>query len=215
MGEKSSKGEVLARIRGALLQPLPQPFPGLDTKSTVYRKSNEALELQFADAFTQLQGRFSYCEDLPDFVNQLKQVTSEHKWNHLFCWESKLQELFIKHDFRKIRIGRDIKMADASITYCEALIARTGSVFVSSRQASGRSLSVFPPVHIVVAFIDQLVNDVEDGLSLIADKYNGNLPSMISLISGPSRTADIEKTLVLGAHGPKEIFVFLIDKPAK
>jgi len=45
-------------------------------------------------------------------------------------------------------------------------------------------------------------------------KYNGNMPSMISIATGPSRTADIEKTLVLGAHGPKEVYVFFIDQPS-
>jgi L-lactate dehydrogenase complex protein LldG len=106
-------------------------------------------------------------------------------------------------------------MADAGLTVCEALVARTGSVLVSSRLASGRSLSVFPPAHIVVAYADQLVPDIEDALALLSDKYGSSIPSMIGLITGPSRTADIEKTLVLGAHGPKEIYVFLVDTPSK
>ncbi len=42
-------------------------------------------------------------------------------------------------------------------------------------------------------------------------KYQGNIPSMISLTTGPSRTADIEKTLVVGVHGPKEVYVFLVE----
>jgi L-lactate dehydrogenase complex protein LldG len=46
----------------------------------------------------------------------------------------------------------------------------------------------------------------------LKEKYNNEIPSMISLTTGPSRTADIEKTLVVGVHGPKEVFVFLIDK---
>ena len=53
--------------------------------------------------------------------------------------------------------------------------------------------------------------DLKDGFKLIKNKYGTQIPSMISTITGPSRTADIEKTLVLGAHGPKELFVFLID----
>jgi L-lactate dehydrogenase complex protein LldG len=50
---------------------------------------------------------------------------------------------------------------------------------------------------------------------MIMQKYDGALPSMISFATGPSRTADIEKTLVLGAHGPKEVYVFLIDDPVR
>ena len=79
---------------------------------------------------------------------------------------------------------------------------------LSSKQGSGRSLSIFPPIHIVIAFASQLVEDIQDGLELVKKKY-ATLPSMICLTTGPSRTADIEKTLVLGAHGPKELVVFL------
>ena len=59
-------------------------------------------------------------------------------------------------------------------------------------------------------FLQQLVDDLKQALKLIRLKYD-TIPSMISLITGPSRTADIEKTLVMGAHGPKELYVFLID----
>ena len=101
---------------------------------------------------------------------------------------------------------------DAGITYCEYLIARLGSIMVSSKQTSGRRLNVFPENHIVIARSSQIVADLKDALKNIKEKYVGNLPSMISVITGPSRTADIEKTLVMGAHGPRELYVFLIDE---
>jgi L-lactate dehydrogenase complex protein LldG len=63
----------------------------------------------------------------------------------------------------------------------------------------------------VLAYTSQLVPDLKDAFKLIKEKYGQQIPSMISTITGPSRTADIEKTLVLGAHGPKELFVFLLD----
>jgi len=102
--------------------------------------------------------------------------------------------------------------ADACITDCEALIARTGSFLMSSRQMLGRVSSVFYPVHIVVAYKKDIVYDIEDGLSFIQEKYPQQLPSMISLQTGPSRTADIEKTLVTGVHGPKEVFCFFVNQ---
>jgi len=89
------------------------------------------------------------------------------------------------------------------------LVARTGSILVSSSSQSGRQLNVFPPIHIVLAHVSQLVNYLDDALISIQQKYGDDLPSAISTITGPSRTADIEKTLVLGAHGPKEFIVFL------
>jgi L-lactate dehydrogenase complex protein LldG len=100
---------------------------------------------------------------------------------------------------------------EAGLTLCECLIARTGGIMVSSRQMAGRRLTIYPPVHMVVAYTSQLLLDIKDGLTFMQEKYASHLPSMISMMTGPSRTADIEKTLVLGAHGPKELVLFLVE----
>jgi L-lactate dehydrogenase complex protein LldG len=97
------------------------------------------------------------------------------------------------------------------ITRCEYLIARLGTVMVSSRVSPGRKMTVFPEMHIVVAYTSQLVPDLKDALKNLRRKYEDDFPSVVTLVTGPSRTADIEKTLVLGAHGPKELYVFLIE----
>ena len=75
----------------------------------------------------------------------------------------------------------------------------------------GRTTPVYYPVHIVVAYAGQIVPDIKDGLNLLKEKYSDNLPSLINLNSGPSRTADIEKTLVVGVHGPGEVFCFYVN----
>lgn len=72
-------------------------------------------------------------------------------------------------------------------------------------------MNVFPASHIVFAHTNQIVLDIKDAMRGLKEKYPNGLPSMISLITGPSRTADIEKTLVMGAHGPEELYVFLLD----
>jgi L-lactate dehydrogenase complex protein LldG len=64
---------------------------------------------------------------------------------------------------------------------------------------------------VVVAFTSQLVPDIKSALVQIKQRYEGRLPGMLSMITGPSRTADIEKTLVMGAHGPKALYVFLVQ----
>jgi L-lactate dehydrogenase complex protein LldG len=83
---------------------------------------------------------------------------------------------------------------------------------MSAAQQSGRTVSVYSPIHICIAYVDQLVYDIREGLQLLKEKYRHNLPSLITFATGPSRTADIEKTLVVGVHGPKEVYVFLIDQ---
>ena len=211
MKDRSAKGEILARIRQALMNTTSQPYPSIDPQTRFFVESEDVLEVRFAEAFTALNGNFIYCSDHNEFYDNLALLTEEQEWNHLFAWETQLQDFLIKRNFKKCRIGRNLDKADAGITLCEALVARTGSVLLSSKQAAGRGLSIFPPVHIVVAYVSQLVPDIQEALDLVRKKYEGKLPTMISLASGPSRTADIEKTLVLGAHGPKQVYVFLID----
>ncbi|WP_223284941.1 LutC/YkgG family protein [Hymenobacter qilianensis] len=104
-----------------------------------------------------------------------------------------------------------IKKADAGLTTCEALVARTGSILVSAASAAGRRLSIYPDQHLVLARTSQIVPDIGDALGVVTKRYGDRLPSMISLTTGPSRTADIEKTLVLGAHGPRSLVLFLLD----
>jgi L-lactate dehydrogenase complex protein LldG len=106
----------------------------------------------------------------------------------------------------------DLSTCDISITGCEVLVARTGTIVMSAAQASGRTASVYAPIHICIATSTQLVYEVKDALQLIKNRYEGQLPSLISFATGPSRTADIEKTLVVGVHGPKEVYCFLVDE---
>jgi L-lactate dehydrogenase complex protein LldG len=97
------------------------------------------------------------------------------------------------------------------ITECEALIAQTGSVLITTASSGGRALSVLPPHHLVVARRSQLLANLSEGFALLSKKYAGDWPSFSSLITGPSRTGDNERILVLGAHGPKRLTILLIE----
>jgi L-lactate dehydrogenase complex protein LldG len=102
---------------------------------------------------------------------------------------------------------REMENCDAGVTECDALIAQTGSVLVTGRSAGGRALSVLPPHHVVLARRSQLVADLPAAFALLEQKYGENYPSFIGFITGPSRTGDIERILVLGAHGPKKLTI--------
>ena len=97
-----------------------------------------------------------------------------------------------------------IHEADLGVTGCECLIAQTGTIVVSTR-----AISVLPPVHLVIARPDQLVPDLADAFALLRQRYDGRWPAALSFITGPSRTADIEKILVMGAHGPKRLAIYI------
>jgi len=103
--------------------------------------------------------------------------------------------------------GRPEESSQATVSLCEALVAMTGSVLVSSGGCGGRGASVVAPCHIVVAHMDQLVPDLETALARARQIAFGN--SFIGLITGCSRTSDIEKKLIIGAHGPRRLVVIL------
>jgi L-lactate dehydrogenase complex protein LldG len=80
------------------------------------------------------------------------------------------------------------------------------------RTPEERALSALPPVHLVVAHRPQIVTDLEAAIAVLRQQHGESWPSLISIISGPSRTADIEKVLVLGAHGPKRLAVHFVSE---
>jgi L-lactate dehydrogenase complex protein LldG len=207
---RSSKEVMLKKIRKALLEKRDNPYPNLED-TPLYPKSDEMPEIMFAEELTAVSGNFIYCENGMDFIENILQLAEKINWRKIYCWEPELQRLLSEYEFPFYQTDKDFELAEVGITLCEALIARNGSIMVSNENAAGRRLSIFPHHHIVIARTGQLVLDLKDAFKLIKNKYGDQLPSMISTITGPSRTADIEKTLVLGAHGPKELFVFLID----
>ena len=104
--------------------------------------------------------------------------------------------------------GAPSEASQATISECELLVALTGSIVVSS-SCGGRGASIVAPCHIVVAKLEQLVPDLETALARVRERGLGEKNSFVGLITGSSRTADIEKILVLGAHGPRRLVLVL------
>jgi L-lactate dehydrogenase complex protein LldG len=95
-----------------------------------------------------------------------------------------------------------------AVTPCLALVADTGTVVVSSRLLGGRRPSLVDPVHVVEAHQEQLVPDLAAALEAIASELGD--ASAVTFITGPSRTADIEQTLIRGVHGPQAVHVVFV-----
>ena len=211
MDESTSREKVLKNVRNALIYKTDNPFPHIDFDVPLYNSSGESPDVIFAGELMKAGGKFVYCEGEADLVDSLSAISQQQNWQNVFCTDPPVQYLLTQagvpfnadeEDFHDIEIG---------VTGCEFLISRLGSIMVSSKQESGRRLNIFPGTHVVIAYTWQLVPDLKQALTAIREKYTNGLPSLISVITGPSRTADIEKTLVMGAHGPKELYVFLVE----
>jgi L-lactate dehydrogenase complex protein LldG len=210
MNVSTSKENILKKIRKALSQSTPVPFPKSEGNEPVFHSEGQEKEIEFAEQFTRLQGKFIYCINEQEFAFQLASLVRKMDWQHIYCLEKDLLHSVAAQLEGRI-ISTDLANCDVSVTGCECLVARTGSIVMSAAQRSGRTTSVYAPVHICIARSSQLVYDLKDALQLVRDKYGNDFPSQVTFATGPSRTADIEKTLVVGVHGPKEVFVFLVE----
>jgi len=211
MEESTSKEKILKKIRHALINQTDNPFQNIDLDSNIYAENNDTLDLMFAAAFDKVAGKFVYCENENEFSQNIQILFANNNWKEIYCLDNSI--CCMLEDVEIGIVSSPEKFHDLKIaaTRCEYLIARLGSIMVSSAHISGRRLNVYPEIHIVVAYTSQLVYDVKTAIRKMKSKYGQKLPSMISVITGPSRTADIEKTLVMGAHGPKELYLFLIE----
>ncbi len=168
----------------------------------------EDLSGSFLERFNTVGGKGFIIDGVNEFVEKIKELNLQFGWKNIYCQVADLRKLLAQCGVKIFSEEPEKGSNWVAITSCICLISQTGSIMVSSISGRGRKVFVSPHTHIVYAGLRQMVPYITDGFDL-ANK-SGN-PSWIGLITGPSRTADIEKTLVLGAHGPKDLFVF-IDK---
>jgi L-lactate dehydrogenase complex protein LldG len=227
----TEREKIFARIREALsvTAPLPghphtgHPAPATGAPSAHAREWLPPVGDSFDDQLarfranaTDLKATFYFCSHRDEFTKLLAELRDVEGWEKVASHRGELTdaacEALALPVFRTDQPfnAAELEACDAGITECDALIAQTGSVLVTNRSAGGRALSVLPPHHVVLARREQLLRDLPAAFELLKKKYATNYPSMISFITGPSRTGDIERILVLGAHGPKKLTIFCV-----
>ena len=216
----SSRDKILNRLR--------QSVPDGESERSViipdsdlyadYPVSTAALLDLFSERLRQLHGELIIAENLSAAAENLYQTIYEFPPSSCLAHAPGMLE-----EIARLKPAIESRLADytmlsanspafaqlkAGITVADYLVARSGSIILSAATAGGRRLSVLPPVHIVLAYTGQLVPSLDTALEGLPDS------SYITIITGPSRTSDIEKKLVLGAHGPKRLVVILIKNSA-
>ena len=207
-GEQGSREAILARVRSALAG-----------KSAASREAAAVPALfppvaNLLERFAaECEGNFTECHLAGSEMETraaLEKVLSSVAQGHAYAQDSPGIR-------RMMPAGSEIRWSSESeasedcqvtITGCECLVANTGSIFVSAG-CGGRRGSIVAPVHIVIAHASQLVPDLTSAFSFLAKAGTAEKNSFAGLITGCSRTADIEKLLVIGAHGPRRLAVIL------
>ena len=215
--ENRGRERILARIRAALREPAPKHF-GPAASGAVFAPIADSLdrfqrecalvntECLLASGWQASAGAVAgvlatippgeiFVQDAP----YLRRMAAQWQAGRAIGWSSE---------------GGPVESSQATITCAELLVAQTGSVFVSSA-CGGRGASIVAPVHVVVATMDQLVADLDAAFLRLRASGAAAKNSMLCLITGSSRTADIEKIIVMGAHGPRRLVVVLATEPAE
>ena len=170
----------------------------------------------FAKNANDLKATFKLVKDEAGLAAELKALSIAEQWQRAATHKSPLAQPQTRALGLPTIVTDDgydkhaLEQCDVGISECDALIAQTGTVLVTSKTAGGRALSCLPPHHVVIARREQLVADLPAAFALVKQRHGANYPSMISFITGPSRTGDIERILVLGAHGPKKLSIFCL-----
>jgi L-lactate dehydrogenase complex protein LldG len=208
--ENPSRERILERVRKALRKPAPrqdatagrQIFPPVTNALERFQKECQANKTEclvtsdvaasaaaIANVLASLPAGEIFAQDAPE----LRRMALAWKDGRSIRWSSD---------------GAPSEASQATITLAEALVAETGSVLVSSA-CGGRGASVVAPAHIVLTRLGQLVPSLEAAFAEVRERGIVAKNSYLCLITGSSRTADIEKILVLGAHGPRRLIVVL------
>ncbi len=228
----NERENILGRIREALS--LPAPIPGAHHGEPSHPVSEcdaaahipewlprvgvtfeEQIAL-FRTNATELKADFLLLDSQEELVAKLREIAAAEGWKKVATHSHELtDDACAALGLPMVRTdngyeARDMESCDVGISACDALIAQTGSVLVTSQSAGGRALSVLPPHHVVLARREQLIADLPSAFALLKTKYASGYPSLISFITGPSRTGDIERILVLGAHGPKKLTILCV-----
>jgi len=201
----SARDEILRKLRTVVHKDSERP----DFEQPIFHQVSQPYETVFKENLELVNGQVYLFDNEEALFMKLKALLHSYHPDTIFCSENQIATQLTAGGISCQPYLDDPEKLEVGITGCEFLVAHTGSVMVSSAQKGGRQLFVAAPLHIVIARKNQLVAYLDEAYSAISKKYGQHLPSQITLITGPSRTADIEKTLVLGAHGPRRLWVFI------
>ena len=209
--ENPSRDRILERIRAGLRTVVPEPA-ALRSGQVIFDPIVNPLERFQQECVGNLM-ECALTADSAASARQLSKVLQSLPEGEVFVQDDATLRRLIEQaaPARAIRWssqGAPGEASQATVTLAEALIAQTGSILVTS-SCGGRGASVIAPCHIVYATVAQLVPDLATALSRVSQERKLDSNSFACVISGSSRTADIEKILVQGAHGPRRLVVIL------
>lgn len=208
------KEQILSKVRNALIEKPEAMFKDIDQRSETWVPISEedGTAITFAQNFKDVGGIFIYLESKNEFAECLRQLAPENGWEPIWCTSPTMQALLKRYGILYTETSeREPKQKLVSLTDCECLVAQTGSVLLSDALSGSRKTYALPDVLLVFATTEQIAGGVKEAFRYVRKNHGNKMPSQLTFVTGPSRTTDIEQTLVIGANGIRQVAVFLVD----
>ena len=234
----NSREEILKRIRRGLhrLAIVRRKDENISPSSSSYKESQQKLEKlhkemderrlllldMFMNEITKVSGKAIILKSEDEIKDYVIRLVEEHSAKSLAIWESDfLKQINLREflenkglKFAPPNSKEEMAEADIGITEADFGIADTGTLVLIANEKQPRSVSLIPPIHVAILQSDVILEKMEDVFAILKNSLDetgsiAKLTSCITFITGPSRTGDIELNIILGVHGPKELFVLI------
>lgn len=214
LSERTNKEQILAKVREAVMTKDENLFKDVNMQVDTWTpfKEEDGADFTFVERFKENGGIFVYFESKENFLDAMKQYVVENQWEPLCSTSKKMHEIFKDSGIALSRDYTTKRKKIVSITDCECLIAHTGSVVVTDKCAGSRVAYSNADVLLVFASPSQIVASMKDAIHLVKEKYSSDRPSETVIISGASKSTEIDNQLVIGAQGIKQIALFLVEE---
>ena len=214
----SSREAILSRIKAALADNAPREEPPVPEIWSRTNPTTEDLVKRFVEEIEAVTGEVIRCGSMDDARGKLSKLLEELGCDQLGCTDNPLcRELATGMNAVQLELGhceptsQELAKLAAGLVAADTLLADTGTCMVACATPHERMMCYLPPVCIIIAKTEQLVEHMPEAWDTLASRVaDPDLRGEFVFITGPSRTADIEKILILGVHGPKRLVVLLV-----
>ncbi len=213
LDDSTNKEKILSKVRSALMTKDENLFSDIDLQTDTWKPFNkdDGPEFTFIEKFKSNGGIFIYLRSLDMFRQYVLHLYHEKDWRPMYSASQKIIDIFKEYEIdfnvNMLKKGENI----ISLTSCECLIAQTGSIVLSNSDAGSLQSYAMADSLLVFATPQQIVHNMKEASLFIKNKYHGNNPSNVTIISGPNRSRAIDNEVITGATGIKQIVLFLTD----
>ena len=211
----TNKEQILAKLRNAIIEKPEAMFEDIDLRTDTWKPINEedGNAITFVQNFKDMGGIFIYLESEAEFGECVKQLAPQNGWEPLWCTGHEMQALLEKYGLDYCtEPNRENKQKIVGITTCKYLVAQTGSIILTDSDTDSRKAYTEPDVLLVLARTDQIVESLKEVFQQQKEAFNAHESSQLVILTGTSRTYDIEQEVIQGVFGPRQLAVFLIDE---